>query len=57
MIYVIDMLNHVHVYEGMSMQEAMTAKNDYMSFMGISDESIQMEVITNDNLYRKAHRA
>ena len=45
MIFVIDMLNHVHVYEGMNMMEAMNAKNDYMSFMGISDESIQMEVI------------
>lgn len=46
MIYVIDMLNNVHVYVGMSMMEAITAKNDYMSFMGISDESIQMEVIS-----------
>lgn len=45
MIYVIDMLNRVHVYEGINMMEAMDAKNDYMSFMGISDESIQMEVI------------
>lgn len=45
MIYVIDMLNHVHVYVGMSTREAVNAKNDYMSFMGISDESIQMEVI------------
>ena len=45
MIFVIDMLNHVHVYVGMSMQEAMNAKNDYMSFMGISGESIQMEVV------------
>ena len=46
MIYVIDVLNHVHVYVGMSMMEAMIAKNDYMYFMGISDESIQMEVIS-----------
>lgn len=45
MIYVIDMLNNVHVYEGMNMMEAMNAKNDYMSFMGISDDSIQIEVI------------
>lgn len=45
MIYVIDMLNHVHVYEGMNMFDALRAKKDYMSFMGISDESIQMEVI------------
>lgn len=45
MIYAIDMLNHVHVYEGMNMMEAMTAQNDYMSFMGISEESIQIEVI------------
>lgn len=45
MIYVIDMLNHVHVYEGVNMMEALNAKNDYMSFMGISDESIQMEEI------------
>lgn len=45
MIFVIDTLNHLQVYVGMSMQEAMIAKNDYMSFMGISDESIQMEVI------------
>lgn len=45
MIFVTDMLNHVHVYEGMNMLEAMNAKNDYMSFMGISDETIQMEVI------------
>ena len=45
MIFVIDTLNHVHVYEGMNMMEALNAKNDYMSFMGISDESIQMEVI------------
>lgn len=45
MIYVIDMLNHVHVYEGMNMMEATNAKNDYMSFMGISGESIQIEVI------------
>lgn len=49
MIYVIDMLNHVHVYMGMSMQEAMNAKNDYMSFMGISDESIQLEVLMDAN--------
>lgn len=49
MIYVIDMLNHVHVYTGMSMQEAMNAKNDYMSFMGISNESIQMEVLLDAN--------
>ena len=46
MIFVIDTLNHVHVYEGMNMMEAMNAKNDYMSFMGISDESIQIEVIS-----------
>lgn len=46
MIFVIDTLNHVHVYAGMNMMEAMNAKNDYMSFMGISDESIQMEVIS-----------
>lgn len=45
MIFVIDMLNRVHVYVGMSMRDAMNAKNDYMSFMGISGESIQMEVI------------
>lgn len=45
MIYVIDMLNHVHVYEGMNMMEATNAKNDYMSFMGISYDSIQIEVI------------
>lgn len=45
MIFVIDMLNHVHVYEGMNMMEALNAKNDYMSFMGISDDSVQMEVI------------
>ena len=45
MIYIIDTLNHVHVYEGMNMMEATNAKNDYMSFMGISDESIQIEVI------------
>lgn len=45
MIYVIDMLNHVHVYEGMNMMEALNAKNDYMSFMGISDDSVQTEVI------------
>ena len=45
MIFVIDTLNHVHVYEGMNMMEATNAKNDYMSFMGISEESIQMEVI------------
>lgn len=45
MIYVIDILNHVHVYKGMDMMEATKAKNDYMSFMGISGESIQMEVI------------
>ena len=45
MIYVIDMLNHVHVYEDMNMIEATNAKNDYMSFMGISDDSIQIEVI------------
>lgn len=45
MIFVIDILNRVHVYAGMSMLEAVNAKNDYMSFMGISDESIQMEVI------------
>lgn len=45
MIYVIDMLNRVHVYEGMNMTEAMNAKNDYMSFMGISEDSVQMEVI------------
>lgn len=57
MIYVIDMLNHVHVYEGMNMMEATNAKTDYISFMGISDDSVQIEVITNDNLYSKAHRA
>ena len=45
MIFVIDMLNRVHVYMGMSMQEAMNAQNDYMSFMGISADSIQIEVI------------
>ena len=45
MIFVTDMLNHVQVYVGASMFEAMTAQNDYMSFMGISNESIQMEVI------------
>lgn len=45
MIFVIDLLNHVHVYEGMNMTEAMNAKNDYMSFMGISEDSVQMEVI------------
>lgn len=45
MIFVIDMLNHVHVYDGMNMTEAMNAKNDYMSFMGISEDSVQMEVI------------
>ena len=45
MIYVIDMLNRVHVYEGMNMMDATNAKNDYMSFMVISDESIQIEVI------------
>lgn len=49
MICVIDMLNHVHVYVGMNMQEAVNAKNDYMSFMGISDESIQIEVIFDAN--------
>ena len=49
MIFVIDMLNHVQVYAGASMLEAMTAQNDYMCFMGISDESIQMEMIYNDN--------
>lgn len=57
MIFVIDMLNHVHVYVGMSMLEAVNAKDDYMSFMGISGESIQMEVVTNDDLYSKAQRA
>lgn len=45
MIFVIDMLNRVHVYEGMSMSDALDAKNDYMSFMGISDVSIQFEVV------------
>ena len=45
MIFVIDKLNHVQVYAGMSMLEAMTSQNDYMSFMGISEESIQMEVV------------
>ena len=45
MIFVIDMLNRVHVYEGMSMPDALDAKNDYMSFMGISDETIQFEVL------------
>ena len=45
MIFVIDMLNHVHVYEGMNMMEATNATKDYMSFMGISEESIQIEVI------------
>lgn len=45
MIFVLDMLNHVQVYAGVSMLEAMNAKNDYMSFMGISAESIQMEVV------------
>jgi len=40
MIFVIDMLNRVHVYEGVSMPDALDAKNDY-----ISDESIQFEVI------------
>ena len=45
MIFVIDTLNHVHVYEGMNMMEATIAKKDYMSFMGISDDSIQIEVI------------
>lgn len=45
MIYVIDMLNHVQVYLGASMTEALNAKNDYMSFMGISDDAIQMELI------------
>ena len=45
MIFVIDTLNHVHVYEGTNMMEATNAKNDYMSFMGISDYSIQIEVI------------
>lgn len=45
MIFVIDMLNRVQVYEGTSMAEALDAKNDYMTFMGISGKSIQMEVI------------
>lgn len=45
MIFVIDMLNHVQVYAGASMLEARTAQNEYMSFMGISEETILMEVI------------
>lgn len=45
MIFVIDMLNRVHVYEGVNMMEAINAKADYISFMGISDDSVQMEVI------------
>lgn len=45
MIFVTDMLNQVQVYVGVSMLEAMTAQNDYISFMGISDDSIQIEVI------------
>jgi hypothetical protein len=44
-IFVIDMLNHVQVYVGMSTREALIATKDYMSFMGISDESIQEEVV------------
>lgn len=45
MIYVIDMLNHLQVYVGMDMSDAVRAQNEYMSFMGISDESLQIEVI------------
>lgn len=49
MIFVIDMLNHLQVYVGMDMSDAVRAQNEYMSFMGITDESILMEVIYNDN--------
>ena len=45
MIFVIDMLNHVQVYVGMSLREALLATKDYKSFMGISNESIQVEVV------------
>ncbi len=45
MIYVIDMLNHLQVYVGMDMSDAVRAQNEYMSFMGISDKSLQIEVI------------
>ena len=45
MIYVIDMLNHLQVYVGMDMSDAVRAQNEYMSFMGISDDSLQIEVI------------
>lgn len=45
MIFVIDMLNRVHVYEGVNMSDAVRAQNEYMSIMGITDESILMELI------------
>lgn len=49
LIFVIDMLNHLQVYVGMDMSDAVRAKNEYMSFMGITDDSILMEAIINDN--------
>lgn len=45
LIFVIDMLNHLQVYVGMDMSDAVRAQNEYMSFMGITDDSIVMEVI------------
>lgn len=45
MIFVIDMLNHLQVYVGADMSDAVRAQNEYMSFMGITDETILMEVI------------
>lgn len=45
LIFVFDMLNHLQVYVGMDMSDAVRAQNEYMSFMGITDDSILMEVI------------
>lgn len=45
MIFVIDMLNHLQVYVGADMSDAVRAQNEYMSFMGITDDSILIEVV------------
>ena len=45
MIFVIDMLNQMRVYIGNNMQEALEAKQEYMSFFGLIEDTCQIEVI------------
>ena len=42
MIFVTDMLNHVSVYAGDSMLDAVKARNDYMSLMGLTKNTCEV---------------